>query len=208
MPKRISAGRIVRPRWDELAPLAVLTACFAAGALTGALLCAGSGEGGGALGGYLRGYISALTAGTSALPSFWAAAWELCRWPLLVFLLGFTAFAAAAVPAAFFVRGLLLGYAVGAFGQVFGRGGLLAALCVFGMTVLFSLPALFAAGSGAFSCAVRGRSSHGEGGDVPVSRRLVRAAAWLPALLSAAVVQWAVMPGVVRDVCTFLNLNL
>ena len=70
-------------------------------------------------------------------------------------------------------------------------------------TVLFSLPALFAAGSGAFFCTVRARPSRGEGG-VPVSRRFARAAAWLPALLAAAVVQWAVMPGVVRDVCSFL----
>ena len=205
MPKRLSARALARPGWDELAPLAVLTACFAAGALTGTLLCAGAGAGGGALGDYLRGYITALAAGTLRLPSFWAAAWELCRWPLLVFLLGFTAFALVAIPAAFFVRGLLLGYAVGAFGQVFGRGGLLAVLCVFGMTVLFSLPALFAAGSGAFFCTVRARPSRGEGG-VPVSRRFARAAAWLPALLAAAVVQWAVMPGVVRDVCSFLNL--
>lgn len=199
MPKRLR-GRIRKlPRWDELAPAALLLASVSAGCLAGGFLAADAGDGGDALADYLRSYLSLLARGGATLPSFPSALWEMLRWPLLIFALGFTAFAAAAVPAAFFARGLLLGYAVSAFALAFGRSGLLAALCVFALPLFCVLPALFALALAPQRWRVRP-----DGGG---AARYAKCVPWLAWLLAAALAQWAVMPLLVRKACLFLNLE-
>lgn len=133
----------------------MLFACFCGAGVAGCLAVSGIGaDGASSLGSYLSCYLSLVTAGEAAAPSVWSAGWELCRWPLLAFLLGFTALGAAALPAVFCVRGFLLGYAAAAFVRVFGNLGLLLAFVVFGMTALASVPVLFCVGCASFRSAL------------------------------------------------------
>jgi len=145
-----------RDGWDALAQTLILFFCFAGAGLAGCLTVAWAGEAGAStLAGYLHGYVELLSGGTAATASLWSVIWELCRWPLLVFLLGLTAFGGVAIPAVFCVRGFLLAYSIASFMRVFGAAGILAALAIFAMTAFASVPALFCVGTLAFSNSLR-----------------------------------------------------
>ena len=103
-----------RKRWKldllsgEAAALVLLGASFFLGGAAGCVM-AGlvGGEGQGALAEYIRGYLD-LAAEGGMQPPFWPLVWELIRFPLLVFLLGFTALGVVGMPVLFAVRGFLL----------------------------------------------------------------------------------------------------
>jgi len=165
--------------------------------LAGCLAVAWAGESGAcALSDYLRGYLGLLEEGAAASPPVWAVVWELCRWPLLTFLLGLTAFGAVAIPAVFCARGFLLSYSIAAFVRVFGAAGTLAALAVFGTTALASVPVLFCVGLLAFSNSLR--LAVGAAGNRPaplLDRTRLRGLAPCGALLALAVtLQCLLMP--------------
>jgi len=139
-----------------MAQAVVLLVCFLGAGLAGCLAVKLAGEDGmQTLDAYLRGYIEMLREGSAAQASLCSVVWELCRWPLLVLLLGLTALGAVAIPAVFCVRGFLLAYSVAAFVRVFGVEGLPCALTVFGMTALASVPALFCVGAISFQSSLR-----------------------------------------------------
>ena len=152
-------GNRIRQRelWSAAAP-AVNAAAFAAGALGGFFLCwwlVGSGHL--AAERMLVGYAPAVDARAGAV-SFWAALWDIGRWPLLVWILGSTALGRWMVPLAFGVRGFLLSFAVAGL-SVADQGGVLLAFCLFGLSALVSLPVLFLLGSQSWEMAgqIRGR---------------------------------------------------
>ncbi len=197
--KAASGGKIS----DGLVGAAVLFVCFCGAGIVGCLAVAGTGaDGVSSLSSYLSGYLSLVTAGDAAAPSVWSAGWELCRWPLLAFLLGFTALGAAALPAVFCIRGFLLGYAAAAFVRVFGSRGLLLAFAVFGMAALVSVPVLFCVGCASF------RSSLGLASGVLTERRAIqspldRLLEFVPCgglLLLAVVLQCSLMPQILAVV--------
>jgi len=146
----------VREDSEGLVQAVVLLLCFLGAGLVGCLAVKFTGGSGGlALDAYLQGYIEMLREGSAAQASLWSVIWELCRWPLLVLLLGLTALGAVGIPAVFCVRGFLLAYSIAAFVRVFGVEGLSCALVVFGMTALSSIPALFCVGVLAFQSSLR-----------------------------------------------------
>lgn len=141
---------------DGLRQTAVLLVCFVGAGLAGCLTAAAVGESGmAALSDHLHGTMALLGEGGGETPSLPAVIWELGRWPLLALLLGTTALGVGMIPALFCVRGFLLAYSVAAFVRVFGNAGMLAALAVFGLPALAGGPALFCAGTLAFSNALR-----------------------------------------------------
>lgn len=141
---------------EGLARTVVLLVCFLGAGLAGCLAVKFAGEGGGqTLDAYLRGYVEMLREGSAAQASLWSVVWELCRWPLLVLLLGLTALGAVAIPAVFCARGFLLAYSIASFVRVFGTEGLPCALAVFGMTALSSVPVLFCVGALSFQSSLR-----------------------------------------------------
>lgn len=138
----------------QLPGLVCLTVCFAVGAVAGCLFAGALGEASQVrLTAYLRDYLTALRDGDVILPSLFSTVWELSRWPLLAFLLGFTALGVPGLPAVFLVRGFLMSYSAAVFVRLFGGAGLLAALGAFGVSGLFSLPALFILGVDALGSA-------------------------------------------------------
>lgn len=138
----------------QLSVLLCLTVCFAMGALAGCFFAGVlDADVQRHLSAYLNDYFAVLRDGEMVLPSLFSTIWELCRWPALVFVLGFTALGAAGVPAVFLIRGFLLSYSVAVLVRLFGTAGLAAAAAVFGISTAFVLPALFVLGTDAMGSA-------------------------------------------------------
>lgn len=127
----------------ETAALALLGAFFLAGSIAGCVL-AGLVQTGGQdeLAAYLRSYLTLLE-DDAARPGLAALSWEVLRFPLLAFLLGFTALGIIGLPVLFAARGFLLSFAVSAFYRLFGFSGALPAFFLFGLSALIWLPVLF-----------------------------------------------------------------
>lgn len=146
MKKRIGPGR--------LSVVLCLTICFVAGVLAGCLFAGLLGaESLLRLSEYLDGYFGLMRGDSVSPPSPLSTVWELCRWPLLVFVLGFTGLGAVGIPAMFLLRGFLLSYSISVFVRLFGLSGLAAAAAVFGVSGVFVLPAFFVLGSDALESA-------------------------------------------------------
>ena len=140
-----------RKQWDlpegVLLILCIMGGCFLLGGL-GGYFFAGlvDGEGGEALGTYLSTYFYLAQEGSLPV-NFGAVFWEQVRIPLGVFVLGFTALGIVGIPLLFCMRGFALVYSVTCFLRLFGTNGLLPALVLFGLTALFTIPALFVLGA-------------------------------------------------------------
>lgn len=139
--------------------LAVDSLAFALGALAGFYL-AGQLAGQGQLSfsiwmdGYRRGFSLPSGIGVSFLEVFWCAV----RWPLFIWLLGFTGLGAWMVPTMFALRGFFLCFCVAGLSSS-AQGGLLLAFFLFGFSALVTLPIFFLLGGHAWCQAVtwRGR---------------------------------------------------
>ncbi len=200
-------GRLVRRRveygrkWDGLVPLLVLGLCFFLGLVFGlcfSMLRQDSGE----LSNYLTEYFRAVGENGSLSISIWSVIWDLVRWPLFVFLLGFTALGVVAIPALLLVRGFLLSYSVTTFVGLFGTDGLVAALAAFGITALLLIPVLFVV---AFD-GLRSSIARLAGGAEETAPRLLRQRLTILApcagiIILATALQWTAMPALLSAVC-------
>lgn len=206
--KRLEKSASGRLKADGLIPIVALFACFVGASILGCWTVAAAGSTGiDTLSSFLRDYLNLLDDGSALSPSIWAVIWELCRWPALVLLLGFTALGAVAIPAMFCVRGFLLSYALASFVRVFGVTGIFAAFAVFGMTALVSVPVLFCMGAFAFPSSLRlaaGVLGSRQAGLFPKEKLL----GLIPCgglLLLAVFVQWSVMPQLLSAVTKLLT---
>lgn len=182
----------------------VNTVAFTVGALGGFLLC-----------GWLfhRGYLttefllkeypSALAARVGGV-SFWDCLWDVGRWPLLVWLLGFAAPGRWMVPTVFMVRGFFLSYAVAGLSMA-TQGGVLLAFCLFGLGALVSLPVFFVLGSQSWEMAgqIRGRL-FAVLSNYPKAY-WIRSLAALAGILLCAVAEYYWLPGVLRRIAPVLG---
>ena len=112
------------------------------GCMTAGLLDA---ENGGALLERFDAYVLALQQG-SACVRFWPVVWRVVRVPLAAFLLGLTALGVIGLPVLFAVRGFSLAYAVAVLYRLMGMPGLALGACLFGVSALVWIPALFGLG--------------------------------------------------------------
>lgn len=146
--------RLRGPGSEQRSALLCLTVCFAVGTVGGCVFA-------GLLGtdtqtrllDYFGSYFMALRENGAIHPSLLSTLWEVTRWPLLAFLLGFTALGVVGLPVVFCVRSFLLSYAVAVLVRLYGVIGLLTALAVFGVSGFLVLPALFTLGVDAFRSA-------------------------------------------------------
>lgn len=138
--------------------LAVNAAAFLAGVLGGFLLCGWLLRTGRlAAGRMLDGYVLALNAQQGQI-CFGEALWDVGRWPCLVWVLGSTALGRWMVPASFVARGFFLSFSVAGLAGA-AQGGILLAVCLFGVNALVTLPVLFLLGTQSWEMAgrIRGR---------------------------------------------------
>ena len=129
------------------AALMIMAVLFFVGGVAGCLLAGrAGGEGEAALNGYLDGFLNVTVSGEMTKPSFFVLLWKAVRWPLFVFLCGFTPIGLIAIPVLFLVRSFLLSFSISSFFHVLGAKGLLFAFSVFGISGLVHIPILFVFG--------------------------------------------------------------
>ena len=188
--------------WDGLTRLAVLAICFGAGALGGFLFSALS-ESSPELLSYLRWYFQSAGEGGGLEPSLGAVIWDLIRWPLAAFLLGFVPVGVVGVPVLMGARGFLLAFAATTFARLFHLPGLAAALAAFGVTALVAVPVLFAVAEDAFRQSLS-RLSGAASAPVHWSERVQALAPCAGLLVLAVALQQTVMPALFSAVCARL----
>ena len=191
--------------WDGLTQLAVLSACFAAGAVGGFFLSAAVGNNSELLD-YLGLYFQSAAQGNGTSPSVGAAVWDLVRWPAIVLLLGLTPFGVVGIPLVMGVRGFLLCYAATTFARLFHLPGMAAALAAFGVTVLIAVPVLFVVAADSFQQSL-GRLPGASAPPVHWSQRTVVLAPCAGLLILAVALQRAVMPALFSAVCARLLIS-
>lgn len=135
------------PSDGSVPALAVTSAFFFLGGLLGCALAARVGGGGSdSLALYLERFVAAAGEQTVSAPPLFSLVWETVRWPLLVFVLGFTTLGVLGIPIVFFIRGFLLAFSIASFVRMFGGAGGLLAFFVFGVSGCVALPVLFILG--------------------------------------------------------------
>lgn len=193
------------PLWDGLTQLAVLSACFSAGAVGGFLFSVAGGESP-ELTDYLQQYFLSVSQGYGIEPSLGATVWDLVRWPLAVFFLGLIPAGTVCVPLVMGVRGFLLTYAATTLARLFHMPGMAAALAAFGITILVAVPVLFVVAADAF----RQSLSRLPGALSPPASWPDRARALAPCaglLVLAVALQQTVMPALFSAVCARLLIS-
>lgn len=193
----------------RMLPSALLGGCFALALLVGCVLALQTdGESVQALDRYLRHYLSEAHENGGLSPSLWTVIWELCRWPLCVFLLGFTSLGAVAIPALFCVRGFLLSYAISSFLHIFGRDGMGAALAVFGISAFLVVPVLFLMASWSFPSAVHLATSvwREQPRCLPLRGGFHTLGCAILLLFAGILLQWSVMPPLLSMLSNVLSL--
>lgn len=130
---------------DGIMPaLAVTSAFFFLGGVLGCILAARVGGGGSdSLAIYLKQFVTAAGGQTISQPPLLPLIWETLRWPLLIFLLGFTTLGLLGIPIVLLIRGFLLAFSIASFVRMFGSSGGLLAFLIFGVSGCVALPVLF-----------------------------------------------------------------
>ena len=192
------------PAGGALTALAVVSAAFCLGALAGMLVASQVGGGGqDSLTAYLERYLAAAQSGAAAPPRGSSILWETLRWPVLTFLLGFTALGVVGIPLLFGVRGFLLSFAVSSFVRMFGGAGAILAFFAFGFTGMLSVPALFVLGVQGFASGQELVARALSGGKGPLSRGRaywVRGGLCAAALGLCMLLEWWAVPALLGSV--------
>lgn len=178
---------------------------FVLGALGGMLLAAWlSGRGGVSLQDWMDGYALAFTTAGGLRVPFGAILWDMARWPLFLWLLGYTGMGRWMIPAALGLRGFLLAYGIAALAWSVS-GGLILALVLFGLGSLVSLPVCFLLGVQSWERAVtiRGRLFALRGGQD--GRYWRKSAVSLGALLLGALMEYWFLPPLLEGLAPLLE---
>lgn len=101
-----------------------------------------SGVGSSMLSEYTASLVEMTKGGQILRPDFLHLIWSNLRWPLFAFIACFTLAAMAILPVLLFSRGFLLSFAIGSMIRIMPNGGFRAALILFVLTALATLPAL------------------------------------------------------------------
>lgn len=131
----------------------LLAVSFLLGSAAGFVMSSGF-AGGDSAGAFLKGYLLSLedavkSSGTARL------FWETGVYHVAVFLLGFTVFGAAAIPAVSALRGFTLTFAMATLVRLYSFSGAVAGLVLLGLTAVVSVPVFFVLAVDAMWCSAQ-----------------------------------------------------
>lgn len=117
---------------------------FVCGTILGTFI-AGSidNSGNSAMYGDINNYIKLIESGSFERADFLSAAFSAYKYHVLVIFLGLSIPGFVVIPVVSGVRGFYLSFSIAAFIRVFGSGGALAAIGLFGLTAIITVPCLF-----------------------------------------------------------------
>lgn len=170
--RRAVAGIWGTPAAKGRVALAVTVTFFILGSFLGcisAFHAAGAADD--ALSGYLSRFLQNARDGALSSPALATQLWQVLRWPLGAFLLGFTALGVFGIPVLAGARAFFLAFSVASFTRVYGQAGLAMAFLLLGLTSLVAVPAFFVLSTQSLqaACALAGRS--GGTGRLPYDKR-------------------------------------
>ena len=123
--RRAVAGIWGSPAAEGTSALVVTAVFFTLGGLFGCLMAfRAQGGGGDALTAYLDQFLTSAREGALVLPALPGLIWRSVRWPLAVFLFGFTALGLIGIPALSALRGFFLAFSIASFARAYGRLGI------------------------------------------------------------------------------------
>lgn len=127
------------------AALLLLSGLFFVGSVVGCVTAGLVRDPSGALLHYVQNWMEQMSQGGAA-PHILSVLWETMRFPILVVLLGFTAFGVVGLPMLFAIRGFLLCYAISVFYRILGLNGLVLGFVLFGVSAFLWMPVFFQLG--------------------------------------------------------------
>lgn len=196
--RRAVAGFWWSPTTQGTPALVVTAAFFTLGALGGALLALRVAEGGAeALEAYLEQFFSLARDGELAQPSFFMLLWRALRWPLLAFLLGFSALGVLFLPLLSSLRGFFLAFSVASFTRSYARKGLAASFLLLGVPGSVYLPVFFllCAQSLRAAWALTGRTPGQSRREMPYDRDyFLRCGVCAAAMFAGLLIEWVALP--------------
>lgn len=152
--RRAVAGIWGSPAAEGTSALVVTAVFFTLGSLFGCLMAfRAQGGGGDALTAYLDQFLTSAREGALVLPALPGLIWRSVRWPLAVFLFGFTALGLIGIPALSALRGFFLAFSIASFARAYGRLGIEVAFLLLGITGLLALPVFFLLATQSFHAA-------------------------------------------------------
>jgi len=152
--RRAVAGIWGSPAAEGTSALVVTAVFFTLGGLFGCLMAfRAQGGGGDALTAYLDQFLASAREGALVLPALPGLIWRSVRWPLAVFLFGFTALGLIGIPALSALRGFFLAFSIASFARAYGRLGIEVAFLLLGITGLLALPVFFLLATQSFHAA-------------------------------------------------------
>lgn len=191
------------PTAEGVSALVVTAAFFAFGTTVGCLLAFRATEGGAeALNTFLEHFLSLAQDGRMVFPDFFQLFWRCIRWPMTVFLLGFSVLGILGVPILSGLRGFFLAFSAASFSRAYGRAGLTAAFLLVGIPAIAAIPAFFLLSVQSFSsaCALAARSSGQGRRELPYGREyFFRCGLCAAALLLSLLLECYLVPFLVTD---------
>lgn len=154
-------------------------------------------------------YIKLIESGSFERADFISALFSAYEYHLLVIFLGLSIPGFVIVPIVSGVRGFYLSFSIAAFIKVFGFGGTLTAVGLFGLTAIITIPCLFILSAQSFNAsyglwlAVRGRSKMGIAQNYNRGYFL-RCAICLAVLFISVIIELYLTPWFVSAVSVFL----
>lgn len=167
------AGFWWSPTAEGVSALVVTAAFFAFGTAAGCLLAFRATESGAeALSAFLERFLSSAKDGGMVFPDLIQLLWRGIRWPMAVFLLGFSALGMLGIPILSGLRGFFLAFSAASFSRAYGRAGLTVAFLLVGIPAIAAIPAFFLLSVQSFSsaCAFAARGSGQGRRELPYSR--------------------------------------
>lgn len=187
-------GRVISAEQSTISTL-LLAACFLAGAFVGnrfagsQIVCSNH-----ELHAYLTSFTVLLETGALSGASLSATLFSYCKYPSLLFFLGFVSFGAFCIPLVLFYQGFSVSFAVSAFLYAAGEHSVALAVLLFGFRWFLVLPCCFFLASHSMQSSIRISRQEKKQGNISYAYPIFRFAFCIMLLIIGAFLEYIFLP--------------